>query len=257
MLKLKYLCIESILNNNLDYSKLNNDCKDRINDVIEFQGSNDNRIEKISNTLKNQDRELLNYIFINIDIGYINYFIFNYKTSDKEILNLILYLKDNYELNEHIKDDMYTILSYELIYRDNYDLIEEYISSVPNGKLKIFQKGLLLNNINGIDKISQYANLKSTLFLSKIKINDKLITDCFIYSILSYYRNKYNNIYQYNNNINKIIHFMLFYYYNYINFDLLLKNKYNKNIDNYIILLQKEYLKIPKPITLPNMIKID
>jgi len=257
MITLKFLCIEVILNNNLDYSELNKDCKDRINDIIEFDKPSDYRLIKIRNTLKNQDKELLNYMFTKLQIYYINYFIFNFNTSDEEILNLILYLKDNDDLNNSIRDDMYTILSYELIYRDNYDLIEQYISSVPNGKLRIFQKGLLLNNISGVEKIPQYANLKSTVFLNKMNIDDKLITDCFIYSILSYYKNKHRYIYEYNNNINKIIHFMLFYYYDKINFQLLLNNKYDKNIHNYITLLQNEYLKIPKPTTLPNMIKID
>jgi hypothetical protein len=260
MKKLKYICIEVILSNNIDYSGLNIDCKDRINDIIEFRDSSDNRIKKVRRTIKNQDTELLNYILNITPQYYLYYVVFNSSTSDDDIYNLIIYLTSNEELDNRIKYNLYMVLSYETIYRNNEKLINTYISLVPNGKLKLFKESLLLRTVSGNDQISKYAMSQSSSLLNIINIDNELITNCFIESLL-YYKNTNDNTNEIIigrrcaaiHNLKNIIDFMLKNYYEKINFKVLLNKPYDKNIKNYILLLQNEYSKSDKPNILPNI----
>jgi hypothetical protein len=63
--QLKYICIEKILEYNLNYSKIDENCKDRINDVIQFKkniGDFCKNETKMKQIIENEDIEFLDYV---------------------------------------------------------------------------------------------------------------------------------------------------------------------------------------------------
>ncbi len=63
--QLKYICIEKILEYNLNYSKIDENCKDRINDVIQFKKISEifaKSETKMKQIIENEDIEFLDYV---------------------------------------------------------------------------------------------------------------------------------------------------------------------------------------------------